>query len=260
MKLLTSNAKLSKSEDKYISLGLQLYPYKLELDNKIINSCSNAQKYGCYKTCVAFAGMGSYKNVQNSRIEKTKLFYNDFKTFKKLLELELIQENLKAKKQNKVLTVRLNTYSDINVIKFYKDLINKYNDVVFYDYTKIIEYVYNLKKYHDRNELLNYNIVYSLNIDNINDIDYIKNILNVTSVVIVLPICNNTKNKDFDVFMGKYKYFKGFNIVNGDQQDIRQEKGKIICLSFKGGKNKLQEEIKNNNKIILPINQLKYFS
>lgn len=260
MKLLTSNKKLSKSKEQYISLGLQLYPHKLQLDNKIVNSCVNATKYSCFKTCVNFAGHGVYKNVRNTRIEKTKLFYNDFKTFKKLLEIELIKENLKAKRQNKILTVRLNTYSDINVIKFYSDLIKKYPDVLFYDYTKIIEYVYKLKEYHDRNELLNYNIVYSLNIDEINNIEFIKNILNITSVVMVLPICNNTKNKNFDQFMSKYKYFKEFEIINGDMQDIRTEKGKIICLSFKGGKNKLLQEIQSNNKIILPVNQLKYFS
>lgn len=260
MKLLTSNTKLNKSEGKYISLGLQLYPYKLQLENKIVNSCSNALKYGCNKACVSFSGMGIYKNVQNYRIEKTKLFYNDFKNFKNLLELELVTENLKAKKQNKILTVRLNTYSDINIIKFYRDLIKKYNDIIFYDYTKIIEYIYELKKYHDKDELLNYNIVYSLNVDDINNRNFIQNILDITSVVIVLPICNNYQNKRFDKFMSNYKYFKGFEVVNGDVQDIRQEKGKIICLSFKGGKNKLLEEIKNNNKIILPVDQLKYFS
>lgn len=260
MKLLTSNAKLSKSDGKYISLGLQLYPHKLQLDNKIVNSCSNANKYGCYKTCVNFSGMGAYKAVQEARINKTKLFYNDFRNFKKLLELELIQENLKAKRQNKILTVRLNTYSDINVVKFYNDLIKKYPDIIFYDYTKVIEYIYELKKYHDRGELLNYNIVYSLNVDDINNIDFIQNILDITGIVIVLPICNNDKVKSFDHFMSKYTKFKGFEIVNGDNQDIRIEKGKIICLSFKGGKNKLLQEIQNNNKIILPVSELKNFS
>lgn len=258
MKLLTSNTKLNKSSEKFISLGLQLSPYKLQLKNKVVNSCSNANKYGCHKTCVYYSGYGVYSNVQNARIERTKLFYNDFKTFKNLLELELIQENLKATKQNKKLTVRLNTYSDINIIKFFGDLIEKYSNIQFYDYTKIDNYIYTLKKYHDKDLLKNYNIVYSYNIDDLNDDIYLKSILDITSIVLVLPICST--NKDFNDFFSKYSKFKEYKIVNGDLQDIRIEKGKIILLSFKGGKNKLLNEIKNNNKIILPISEFKNFS
>jgi len=259
MKLLTSNVKLNKSSEKFISLGLQLSPYKLQLsDNKIVNSCASAEKYGCHKTCVYFSGHGIYNNVQRARSERTKLFYNDLKTFKNLLELELITENLKAKKQNKQLTVRLNTYSDINIIKFFGDLIDKYQDIIFYDYTKIDNYIYQLKKYHDKGLLKNYNIVYSYNIDDLNNEIYLKSILDITSIVLVLPITNT--NRDYNSFFDNYSKFKGYEIINGDLQDIRIETGKIILLSFKGGKDKLLNEIKNNNKIILPLDQFKYFS
>lgn len=258
MKLLTSNTKLNKSSQEYISLGLQLTPYKLQLENKTVNSCTNAFKYGCHKTCVYFSGHGIYSNVQRARIERTKLFYNDFKTFKNLLELELITENIKAKKQNKILTVRLNTYSDINIIKFFGDLIEKHQDIQFYDYSKIDSYIYTLKKYHDKNQLKNYNIVYSYNIDDLDNEIYLKSILDITSIVLVLPV--SSTNKDYNDFFSKYTKFKGYDIANGDLQDVRIEKSKIILLSFKGGKDKLLNEIMNNNKIILPLDQFKHFS
>ena len=262
MKLLTSNEKLNKSDDnKFISLGLQLYPHKILLDsNKIKNNCPFAEKYNCFKNCVAFSGHGAYSNVKNARLEKTKLFYQDFKQFKILLESELIKENIKAKKSGKILTVRLNTYSDLNIIKFFGDLINKYPDIIFYDYTKVINYIYDLKKYHDKGLLKNYNIVYSYNIDDLNNKELLKNILNITSIVLVLPLSDKNKNKDYTSFIKDKSRFLNYPIVNGDLQDIRQERNSIICLSFKGGKQSLINEITNNNKIILPVQYLKDFS
>ena len=261
MRLLTSNEKLNKSDDRYTSLGLQLYPYKILLDNnKIKNSCAYAEKYNCFKSCVAFSGHGIYSNVKSARLERTKLFYQDFKQFKILLESELIKENIKAKKTGKVLTVRLNTYSDLNIIKFFGDLIEKYQDIIFYDYTKLVNYIYDLKKYHDKGLLKNYNIVYSYNIDDLNNKELLKNILDITSIVLVLPLSDKNKNKDFTSFIKDKSRFLNYPIVNGDLQDIRQEKNSIICLSFKSGKQSLINEISNNNKIILPIKYLSDFS
>lgn len=142
MKLLTAahqNAKTAKNKkhDKYLSAILHLAPSNLSG----YNTCPAASK-GCSMACLNTAGRGRFNNVQQARIRKTKLFYQDQSTFFKLLIGDINSLVSKAKAKKKIPVVRLNGTSDIDFenIKVLNGLsiFQMFPMVQFYDYTKRI--------------------------------------------------------------------------------------------------------------------------
>ena len=73
---VNSNAKTSKSSDLFpdtLTAILYLSPHKLAGHG---NVCPHATD-GCMKTCLYSAGRGKFSTVQQARIKKTKLFFED---------------------------------------------------------------------------------------------------------------------------------------------------------------------------------------
>lgn len=136
MKLLTrSNAKIIKNE-KYgwKSFGLHLAPYTLAGKNV----CPHASK-GCAESCLNLSGQGFYKNVQNARIKKTKMFHENREEFMKQLHKEISAKVKTAERKGQKISFRLNLTSDIpweNVKIDGKNLMQHFPTVEFYDYTK----------------------------------------------------------------------------------------------------------------------------
>ena len=95
MKLLTTNStKTKKGEAKgYLTYILHLAPHTLSG----YNTCPMASK-GCSASCLNTAGMGVFSNVQESRIKKTKLFFEDRNTFLSLLTKEIKSAQVRATK------------------------------------------------------------------------------------------------------------------------------------------------------------------
>lgn len=91
----------------------------------------------CWEYCLNISGRSKFQNVQNSRIEKTKLFYENRNAF--ILKLSKEIENLqkRAQKKGKPCAVRLNGTSDIKWEKIAPSLFTDFPDVAYYDYTKI---------------------------------------------------------------------------------------------------------------------------
>jgi len=222
MNLLTApdgNPKLAKSlKLNVLTSVLHLAPYTLSG----FNTCPMASE-GCKKACLNTAGRGGIikkgektNAIQEARIRKTKLFYNDREEFFRLLVKDIETVIRKAKRENyDKVGIRLNGTSDIR-FELYKfeglTIFERFPEVQFYDYTKI----------HNRKHIPNnYHLTYSLCEDNDDRaLIALENGFNVAAVFRdELPA-----------------YFLGREVINGDDHDYRpmDRKGVIVGLKAKG--------------------------
>ena len=209
-----TNAKTSKNEqDTYI---LYLAPYNQ--NSKGINICPKASE-GCAAACLFSAGRGAFSNVINARKNKTEYYLQDKKTFINQLANELIKIDKKASKNTNQTLIRLNGTSDLDFIFLLKKYANfdisNYNNLHFYDYTKILGKV---KKYSNNK---NYTLTFSRAEDNEQDIfKAVQYGANVSAV-----------------FKGTLpQTYKGIPVIDGDKTDneMLKYKGYILGLKAKG--------------------------
>jgi len=131
-----SNTKTLKGE----SLGYRTYI--MHLAPGMLSGfqvCASASS-GCLKACLNLSGMGKFSNVQDARIAKTKLFFEDRQTFMDKLVKEIQAAVKSSKKAGLIPVFRLNGTSDIrweNIpVRGYRNLFQLFPDIQFYDYTK----------------------------------------------------------------------------------------------------------------------------
>lgn len=163
MKLLTpahANTKTAKNDaSKYLSAILHLAPANVSG----YNVCKAASD-GCKAACLNTAGRGRFDNVQQARIRKTKLFFEDQNTFIDMLIKDCKALIRKAERLGLTPVVRLNGTSDIDWSKVnvkdcteFENIFMKFPEIQFYDYTKHPERV--LKQL--ENGYNNYNLTFS---------------------------------------------------------------------------------------------------
>jgi hypothetical protein len=133
-------------------------------------------------------------------------------------------------------SVRLNGTSDIQptLFKFNgKVIFDIFNEVTFYDYTKVANRFKLLDKYS------NYDLTYSFSGYN---------------MLQSLELLSEKKGRVAMVFEGKQlpKSFMGYKVIDGDEYDMRylDEQGVIVGLKFKFVRNKIDTA---NNKFIIPM-------
>lgn len=215
MKLLsTGNPKLLKGEKKgFMSFVLHLAPATLSGKE----TCPK-RTAGCTAACLNLAGRGGmFKTgettnaIQQARIRKTKMFFENRDEFMAQLEADIRLGIKQAEKKGMVPCFRLNGTSDIAWEKY--GIIEKFPEVQFYDYTKIN----NRKVSH----LKNYHLTFS-KADG-NDMDVRLAASNGMNVAVVF------RNDLPETYIGK-------NVVNGDDTDLRflDPKGVIVGLKAKG--------------------------
>lgn len=193
-KLLTAtNPKMMKSiAYGYLTAILHLSPYKLSGAN-LCPKASTACVLGCLNT----SGQGILKSVQNARLERSKLYLQNRVEFLKMLYADIAKLERQALKQGLKVAVRLNGTSDIPklAIQVAKD----FPHIQFYDYTKILA---TLK----RDDLpSNYYLTFSRSESNESD-------------------CLEALNSGFNVAMVFDKVpetYRGFEVINGDEHDLR---------------------------------------
>lgn len=187
-----------------------------------INVCPNS------KYCKSFCLNGSGQNkcdefsrgvegslINRSRIKKTRLFYNDRPTFMRLLIHEIKAKKELAKKLGMPFSVRLNGTSDLSPELFKdpdsgKNILELFNDVQMYDYTKCKTRIKLMKKYK------NYDLTLSYNGHNWDDCE---EFLNQGGKVAV-------------VFFGDElpKTFNGWKVIDANGYDMRYlDEPKTIC-------------------------------
>ena len=215
MKLFTTgNPKLMKGEKKgYLSFVLHLAPANLSG----YNTCAKATD-GCKQACLNTAGRGgifkkgeSTNVIQQARIRKTKLFFEQRDQFMADLESDIRAGIKQAEKMNMIPAFRLNGTSDLAWEKY--GIIEKFPEVQFYDYTKIVgRKVSHLKNYH---------LTFSNADGNINDVLKAKS--NGMNVAVVF-------RKELPAT------YLGRKVINGDETDLRflDEKNVIVGLKAKG--------------------------
>lgn len=213
----TASAKTVKGE----KLGYLTAIVYLKPDDEI---CSMAKLAGCMKPCLESAGRGKFNSVQKARIEKTLFFKNHQLAFMLSLCADIWSLLQRAKKLGLTPLVRLNGTSDIPYenIRFliYGNIFQAFPDVQFYDYTK-----------HPSRKLWgktsgNYDLTYSYS--------------GITPEPITLKgILNPSNSRVAVVFYKKAdipKSFKGWDVIDGDDTDVRhiEPKTVVVALYAKG--------------------------
>ena len=239
MKLLAQPSSNYKSK-KNIKLGYHTYFLSLaHSDISGYNVCSmanrlsikenNKNKSNCSSVCVAYNGNAQrFPKIMESRIKKTKLFYENRSLFIQLLIKDIYKAIEFSKEHQKICTFRLNAYSDIkweNIKvthnnKVYNNIFELFSEYTFYDYTKIP----------NRTTPNNYELTYSYYGNNKYFQDVLKTDQNIAIVFDKLP-----------------KIYKGRKVVNAVENDLRLKENdgiKVIAgLEFKGSKKALNNAI-----------------
>ena len=223
--LLTSgNQKILKGEKLgYITKGIHLAPANLSG----YEVCQWRSK-GCTMACLNTAGRGQMQRTQDSRIAKTKLFFEERFDFLTKLSKEIISSVKSASKKSMQAVFRPNLTSDIaweNIIN--EDgvtIFEKHGKTQFYDYTKSFKRMCAfLGKPFIKGEKFpsNYHLTFS------------RSEHNDTKCEMVLAMGGNVAV----VFRNQLpKTWKGFEVINGDETDLRflDKKGVVVGLIEKG--------------------------
>lgn len=215
---------------KYNELVYGLYLAPAKLSGYEVCPMRSAE---CTELCLNGSGMSIlYEDMINqSRIKKTKLFFEHRQFFMDWMIAEIESVRKKAEKNGYRFSIRLNNTSDISPESFYIDrdgekinILELYPTVQFYDYTKVPKRVELMKKYP------NYDVTFSYSGFNM---DVCEDMLNNGVRVAV-------------VFNEVPETFMGYNVIDGDLYDMRyiDPNNVIIGLKFKRVKNKVQPNYK----------------
>lgn len=220
---VSSDTKTVKGNKQGVLTGIMYFaPHNIS-GNQV---CPKASPQ-CIEACLYTAGRGVYTQVQQGRINKTVWFFKERDTFMARLVKNIKSLVVKANKNNMIPAVRLNGTSDIAWEKMavaidgkvYRNVMELFPDVMFYDYTKVLGRKYALS-------LPNYHLTFSLSENNDNEaLQALKQGYNVAVVM------NLKKEQD------KPETWGGYPVINGDETDIRfrdAKGGHIVGLTAKG--------------------------
>jgi hypothetical protein len=213
--LSTNNVKTLKGGKLgYLTYILYMSPFKANSQGK--NVCSHASA-GCVASCLVGSGNGGmFEGVKKGRIAKTEYFLSSRIEFLKQLETE-IGKAIKKNADKAIVTIRLNGTSDLpwenfRIFEGDKNIFEVFPTIQFYDYTK------NHTRF-DKELPSNYHLTFS------------KSETNTDKAFELL-------NRGFNVAMVFDKTpteYKGFEVINGDETDLRflDKQGVIVGLKYK---------------------------
>ena len=212
MKLLTrGNTKTIKGERRgFVTYILHLAPAKLS--GHEVCPCRSPE---CTKLCLNTAGRGKFDNTQLARIRKTKWFFEDRNSFMAQLVKDISAAIRYGQRNKLTVVIRLNGTSDIPWESItcgnFKNIMERYSFLSFYDYTKIL----------GRKKLpSNYHLTFSQSETNQDQVKKaIANGMNVAVVFESIP-----------------RMYLGMPVIDGDEDDLRflDHPGHIIGLKAKG--------------------------
>jgi hypothetical protein len=203
--------------------------YLASADLSGFNVCGAYCK-NCKDACLSGSGhakidaLAGNHGVEFSRILKTRLFFANRPVFLKLMEHEIIRAKKRAEKLGYVFSIRVNCTSDLNLNLFKfedgKNILEKFSDVQFYDYTKSPN---KLKMVQDYS---NYSLTFSRDGSKENEkicLDWLSKGGNVAVVF------GTTKASELP------KTWNGYPVINGDLTDYRPSdpSGSVVGLTYK---------------------------
>jgi len=201
--LTAGNAKIVKGEKLgYVTKGIHLAPANLSG----YEVCQWRSK-GCTMACLNTAGRGQMQRTQDSRIAKTKLFFESRFDFLAKLSKEIVSTIKSASKKSMQAVFRPNLTSDIA----WEDILNedgvtifeKHGTTQFYDYTKSFK---RMKAFLNGELPSNYHLTFSCSETNEK---IAKLVLEMGGNVAVV-----FRNQLPDTW-------NGFEVINGDESDLR---------------------------------------
>jgi len=229
MKLFTiGNPKMVKGEKYgYITYILHLAPASLSG----YNVCPKATA-GCIAACLNTAGRGGmFKKgettniIQQARIRKTKMFFENREEFMALLVKDIELAIKRSLKLNMIPVFRLNGTSDISWEKYevirngvtFKNIFDAFKEVTFYDYSKILGR--KIQQYD------NYSLTFSA--ADGNDLDVIRAMKEGLNVAVVFGVKKTEPLPET---------YNGVSVFNGDDSDLRflDPKNVVVGLYAKG--------------------------
>lgn len=203
-----------------------------------VNLCTSAKE--CVEPCYYDHGRNKFSNVMNAKKQRTELFVKDREAFLIKLCLELDKASVKAKKLGLGLAVRLNITSDICwetiPVENCKNLMEKYPDAQWYDYTKHFNR-WDLPK--------NYHLTFSRQPSNDKLIELV--LSKGRNAAVVFGI-NKNKKEDGSFLNALPDSWKGHKVIDGDHTDLRfldKENGVIIGLRS------TREALKDNSGFVV---------
>jgi hypothetical protein len=220
---LGSNTKLNKSGDEWLIAGLSLAPS--DIAGKGYRVCTHEHVAGCVQTCLFYAGRGAMKSVQQARIKRTKLLFDDPVLFMHLLDIDIDTMIKYADRKKKQLAIRLNVLSDYRW-ENYLDM--ESYPTQFYDYTK------------DDRRLGNQPNNYHLTLSVFPHEHLLKSYLSTAK---------KTYTNIAAVFMNDIPAtFEGFPTISGDDNDLRFLDPYPSCIALKA-----KGLLRHNNKLNFAI-------
>ena len=138
---IDTNAKTVKGQRYgYMTGILYLSPY----NKSGRNVCALAHKAQCHVACLDTAGKGEFSNVQQARLRKTNMFFDDRDQFMALLVQDILRLERMAQARGLMPVCRLNGTSDIKWEHIpvthagftYDNIFTLFPFLQFYDYTK----------------------------------------------------------------------------------------------------------------------------
>ena len=207
------NAKTPKGENIGVLTGiLYLAPAKISG----YEVCPRRSE-GCTKACLYSSGRGKFSTVQQARIRRTKMFFEQRELFLNMLCLDIRLIELIAQDKGMIPAVRLNGTSDIDWTRF--GIMEEFPNVRFYDYTKVLN---RLAKPLPKN----YSVVFSKN--EANDVEADAALKMGFNVSVVFDLSKK------DPMPTTYN---GIPVYDGDETDARfldPQGGYIIGIRAKG--------------------------
>ena len=220
--LTQGNAKIVKGEELgYVTKGIHFAPAQLSG----FEVCQWRSK-GCTASCLNTAGRGQMNSIQQSRIAKTKLFFDKQFDFFAKLSKEISSSIKSATKKGMNSVFRLNLTSDISWESVFfneeepKTIFDKFPSIQFYDYTKSFKRMANFLGKHKQFPS-NYHLTFS------------RSEHNDKLCEMVLEMGGNVAV----VFRNQLPQTgKGYEVVNGDENDLRflDKQGVVVGLIEKG--------------------------
>jgi len=195
------------------------------------NTCPKAT-HGCVAACLNTAGRGGMfkkgentNTIQQARIRKTQLFYNDREQFMALLVKDILLAIKQSAKAGLVPVFRLNGTSDISWEKYsvkmgnvyYTNIFEAFGYVQFYDYTKVLG--------RKVSNISNYSLTFSA--ADGNDLDVLLARKAGYNIAVVFGIKKGTPMP---------ADYMGLPVFNGDESDLRflDPKQVVVGLYAKG--------------------------
>lgn len=225
-----SNPKVLKSMGEKAYTGI-LHLAPATLSGKNVCHTAVSQGLDCVKYCLNLAGRGgiikkgeSTNKIQECRIRRTNLFFEDRDIFFALLIKDIKKIIREAYDHDMIPAIRLNGTSDIPweriiVAKTGKNIFAYFPDVQFYDYTKDVQRMMN---YLHGNMPGNYHLTYSFN--------------EKTEKAFVDLLVNNGVNVAVVFRKMLPETFLNHKVINADLSDARfnDPSGVIAGLKAKG--------------------------